>query len=747
MATMRQDPRNTPPTAQTGNPSKVVGSGGEVLKKSADNQSEEQTDWLDRARSAYFESTTYVDTNYRKSCEDSIRAFNSQHSTSSKYSQPQYEKRSRIFRPRIRSVMRKNEAAAAAAFFSNMDVVTVTAEDQTSKAAVISAEIMKALLQYRLTKSIPWYQTVLGGLQDAQSVGVVIGHVYWDYQEEDEEEEEEEESLKTLGDAADLGGDPEYPEQIKAPEGALVATAEGHLGEPTEGGYPETEPASPQEKKPKVRVDKPCVDLLPVENFRISPAANWVNPVESSPFLIELKPMYILDVKEKMRKGIWFELSDDVISRATDLKTDSTRQSREKEREDPASQDSAIDDYQIVWVQRHIHRRDGQDWEFHMMGNEALLTEPILLSEVVLHGIRPYVMGCAILETHKIYPSSVPALAKGLIDEGNEITNQRLDNVKFVLNKKWFVKRGKEADIAGLVRNVPGGVVMLDDPEKDVKEVNWQDVTASAFQEQLGINQEMDDLVGNFSPAQIMQATAMNAPARNMSMLANAQGTLVEYLLRTYVETFIQPVLRHLVKLEQKYETDEVILAMAAKNSKLMQRYGTDQITDKLLEQELTLTVNVGMGATDPMQKLNKFLLGMGHYVRMLEKPKPGLNMMEIGKEIFGLLGYRDGSRFFTSDNPQVAVLQQQLQQAMQIINQLKSKKDERAQVAMVGFHKGREKNQADLHKVVIHESNENKRALATHWATLHKEAGSHAMTRWTKNQEALKPKGAGRGK
>jgi len=44
-------------------------------------------------------------------------------------------------------------------------------------------------------------------------------------------------------------------------------------------------------------------------------------------------------------------------------------------------------------------------------------------------------------------PSSIPQLSKGLQEETNEVANQRIDNVKFVLNKKWFVKRGKEADV------------------------------------------------------------------------------------------------------------------------------------------------------------------------------------------------------------------------------------------------------------------------------------------------------------
>ena len=80
------------------------------------------TAWLNRARAAFETSTSYIDLNYRKSWEDSLSAFNNKHPGDSKYNSPAYEKRSRLYRPKTRAVIRKNEAAAATAFFSNMDV-------------------------------------------------------------------------------------------------------------------------------------------------------------------------------------------------------------------------------------------------------------------------------------------------------------------------------------------------------------------------------------------------------------------------------------------------------------------------------------------------------------------------------------------------------------------------------------------------------------------------------------------------
>lgn len=671
---MQPDPRNTPPTAQKASPS----AGSEAIQNQRRASAPVTvSQWLARAQSAYRSSTTYMDTNYRKAFDDSIRAFNSQHPSDSKYSQPAYEKRSRLYRPKTRSVIRKNEAAAAAAFFSNMDVLTVEALDMSSKAQVASASVMKQLVEYRLDKSIPWFLLVLGGFQDAQTVGVAICHNYWSY---------------TPGE--DTPDEPTADNVVKLPSA---------------------------KKKPKPRRDKPCMDLVPIENFRFDPSASWTDPIGTSPYIIHLMPMYAQDVHERMEAGEWFPIPDAQILAASSGMPDSTRGARNKDAEDPYALDvKDIDAYQIVWVQRHIHK-DGErgDVEFYTVGDTLMLCDPVPLEQVVFHGERPYVCGCCIIETHKPIPSSLPMIGKGLQDEANEVVNQSLDNVKFVLNKKWFVKRGKEADVAGLVRNVPGGVVMLDDPVNDVREISWPDVTGSSFETQNRINLDMDELLGNFNPAGLMAQGGQNSPARNMAMLGQSQGTLVEYLIRTYVVTFVIPCLRQLILLEQEYETDRVVMALAASRAQLFQRFGLDEITDELLDQELTLKVNVGMGATDPAQKLQKLLAGVTAFSNIVAKPAPGLNTSEVGKEIFANMGYQDGARFLTTDNPQVAQLEEALKGAMAQIQQLNEKLKEKSTQHIVGLQKTRETNQAKERINASQQENENKRSLATHFAAL----------------------------
>ena len=640
--------------------------GSEFGKKAAaEPTQEDKPNWKKRAKDALRFSTTYLDSNLRRQFDDSLRAFNNEHPSDSKYNTEGFRKRSNLFVPKTRAVIRKNEAAGAAAFFSNQDTVSVTALNQSIREEVVSADIMQQLLQHRLTKTIPWFQIVQGGLQDAQTMGACVAHIYWDY-----------------------------------------STRKDAKGELT-----------------KLR-DQPKVDLLALENLRIDPSCNWLDPINTSPYVIQLIPMYVGDVKERMSgpnpKGQRWYYYDNTYFRPENP-DDSTRTARMGNQQDPSQQKRSVSDYDIVWVHRHIHRWDGTDYEFYMLESEHFLTDPEPLEKTVFHGQRPYVMGICILETHKPIPTSVPKLVKGLQDDVNELKNQRFDNVRFVLNKRWFAKRGKNVDLASLVRNTPGGITLLDDPEGDVREITWPDVTASAYQEEDRNTQSFDDLIGNFSSSSIQMARSAREPARAMTLLQAPANILTEYLLKTYAVTFVQPVLRQLVMLEQHYETEETILAIAGQKAQAFQKFGIDRVTDDMLDRELTVNINVGMGATDPVTKLQKFILAMQSFAQIAVKPPPGVNLEEVLKEICALSGYQDGQRFTMGQNPEMIKLQQTIQALMQKVQMLTMHAKDKHEANVVKLVTARDKIHGDLAKTALQHKHENLQLYAQHLMMLDK--------------------------
>lgn len=605
-------------------------------------------DWLSIASEAYQQSTSYLDSNLRNEWTKALYAFQSRHAPDSKYNTDAFRHRSKVYRPKTRTLIRKIEAAACAAFFSNVDVIDATAVNQGDPKQVASAQVIKGLVQYRLTKSIPWFQVLMGGFQDASTMGAVCSYQYWRYRTEKRAHHVHEVDEET--------GEGKYDDQ----------------------GQPVLKKAHHDE----VVEDRPCIELQPLENIRIDAAADWMDPIHSSPYVIRLVPMYVYDVKEMMDltddktgQPKWKKAADQVIRSAMTRGLDATRMARANRREDPTTEGKVtLADFDIVWVHENFVRRKGKEWVYWTLGTEFLLTDPKELKDVYFHGIRPLEMGCAIIETHRTYPSGVPQLVEGLQRESNEVANQRLDNVKLVLNKHFIVKRGAQVDLRSLVRNVPGGITMATDPNADVKEMTFNDVTSSSYQEQNLLNLDFDGIGGDFNPAQLPHGKKGADTARGMQMMSAGANQMTEYLLRTVTVTWVERVLYQLVKLEQAYETDQVVMAIAAEKAQLLQRYGIDQVTDDLLDHELTITVNVGMGATDPNAKLQKLIMGLNEVGQIMgNQAMPPQMKSEAVKEIFGLLGYPDAKRFMGDgqQDPQITQLQQQLQQANQVIQQL----------------------------------------------------------------------------
>src|SRR5574343_1626034 len=95
---------------------------------------------LQLAREAYSGSTDYFDSNIRNRIEKDIRRFQSRFPPGSKYESDAYKHRSRVFRPKTRSMIRKNEAVAAEAFFSTLDMVSVQPNDESNDVQQASAE-------------------------------------------------------------------------------------------------------------------------------------------------------------------------------------------------------------------------------------------------------------------------------------------------------------------------------------------------------------------------------------------------------------------------------------------------------------------------------------------------------------------------------------------------------------------------------------------------------------------------------
>jgi hypothetical protein len=651
-----------PPTNGVGGMTIPEIAGGAVTGMSAMSSSGAHTgpgdSWcLEKAQAIYTNSKDYLEANITLAWERNLYHFRNEHGPGTPYVRSDW-RRARTFRPKTRANVKAQEAAHAAAAFATSDYLQITAVDMSNEQQVISSQITKNLTQGRL-ESVPWnwFVTCQGAYQDTKVYGVCISHQYWQF-------EQVEEIVPAMDD-----------------NGAQIM-----------GEHPETGATVPMGTSKKTTVkDLPMVDLLPPECFLFDPMCDWRNPAQTSPYLCMMVGMYAGEVVQRMKnpepktgQPLWRKYSlQQCLATRKENADNRTRRAREGHKRIDPTMESASPEFTMVWAHLNIMKEAGVDLAWWTLGTQLMLTDPVPLTDMYPHlkpGERPFVVGFSVVEAHRNYPAGDVEQIAPLQEEINSIANQRLDNVRLVLNKRYFIRRGSQMDLDALMRNVPGGGVMTNDPQKDVQIVNTPDVTSSSYQEQDRLSSDLSELVGGFG-AQEAQATGkMVDRAGSMDDVKGAAGSVQDYSIKLFFSTWMEPVLRQIVKMEQMYETDQTLLAVAAKKAPMWVRYGQSVVTDELLQQDLVTVVDVGMGNTDPVKRVQKLTFGIGQVMQLPDMARR-IKSPDVADEIMGAIGYKDSSRFFMNDQelqehqktappppipPEIQLKQQELQMHQQ---------------------------------------------------------------------------------
>jgi hypothetical protein len=275
-----------------------------------------------------------------------------------------------------------------------------------------------------------------------------------------------------------------------------------------------------------------------------------------------------------------------------------------------------------------------------------LLSEPVLLSEVIpwADGKRDYVSGNIEVETDRVYPSSAVSLISGLQKGLNELKNQRIDNVRQVLNRRYLYRAGSQVDVRALSKNIPGGLIGISAPgalDSHVTPLATPDVTNSSYQEEDRINLAFDDLSGSMAGSTVNSNRRMNETVGGMEMMQSAGNKIREMELRTISKTWVERLLRQIVQLEAMYETDTVAMTVAAKKAKLL------RVLPEYFAHTFSVSVNVGAGAVSPAQRMQRISTAISTVVQLVPDAAMAIQGEEIAKEVFGAAGFDNGDRFF----------------------------------------------------------------------------------------------------
>lgn len=595
---------------------------------------------------------------YRKAYD----ALHSRHSEGSKYIDPNWRrKRSSIFVPRTRTVMRKNAAALAASMFTSPDSIVVESEAKNNPVRSAAAAVLQQCLNYRLDRTsaksgIPWFLVVSGAHQDSQATGICYTKQFWEFE--------------TVTEAAT-----EIVHKQHYYEGSNDPVLDPNTGEPV------LEQEEKDVSKEYVTKDRPQSINYAPDNVMIDPTAYWISPEQRSGYLILRNPITHDDARVMLQnpgKGNekWLDVPDAVLERVQeDYTSKGVRTARASDRTDPyegrdgTSGGKKAPRSNIVWLYECFIRVEGVDYHFWSLGARAYASKVRTTRQAYPEqmGDRPVTRGYANIETYETNPDSPVELIAELQRELNDIRNLRIDTMKQALSPIAKVKQGTMFDFKQLQNRSGENTTIVVRNMDDLTFDRTPDVGASAYQETAQINADMDDLASVFAPSSVDTNRRLNETVGGMQLMNSSSNSVNEYDTRTFIETWAEPTLRQIVRLEQYYESDETVLAIAGDRAKL-ERFGVDSITDRDLEHEVSVRVNAGLGSADPIQKLQKLKGAMSVLAPMMSlfNKMTRVNAEEAVKEVMGLAGYHDGSRLFVFEDgpppPPAPILKMQAQ-------------------------------------------------------------------------------------
>lgn len=570
----------------------------------------------------------------------SYMAYHSRHWHSSKYETETYKYRSRLFRPKTRSAVQKNQATAAAALFSTNDAVSVRAEYEDDPQQSASAAVLAELLNYRLDRTsakggIPWFRVSMGAHEDAQITGICASKQYWDYRTFTKKHYNNQPKLQEDGTTPMMGMD----------------------------GQPEMDEVVTEEVK--VYADRPMIELLPAENVYVDLRAPWYDPIQEGSYAIVRYPMSIGALKQLMastnpRSPIeWLPIEETELANASrDYDDYGVRQARDGKnvRDAQRERDAPATPFQTVWVHENFMRFNGVDYCWWSLGANRFLSVVICTGDAYpqFHGFRPITYGVAALEPHVVYPQSPVESWQPIQAETNDLINLNLDALRQSIEPLTKVKTGSLFDARQLrMRGAAGANVVVRNME-DIEFDRIPEPSGQVYMQQNHLNADFDDLAGIFSGSSVQTNRSMNETVGGMRLLAGSANALSEFNLRIWVETWVEPTIRQTLQNIQYYESDEKAISLAGQRAKLVEKYGVSEITDELLEAEVRVAVNVGIGAADPMQRMTKLQLALQTLasVAPFADRMVKINMEEIIREVMGVAGYKEGMKFFTFADP-----------------------------------------------------------------------------------------------
>lgn len=131
----------------------------------------------------------------------------------------------------------------------------------------------------------------------------------------------------------------------------------------------------------------------------------------------------------------------------------------------------------------------------------------IILRDTRSDKFRPYPYDIPLVDDRYVpvpgefYGMGIPEILRDLQADKNTVRSQRRENVDLILNKILKLRSGADVDIDTL-KFFPGAIWMVEDIERDIRELDLRDVTQSAYQEEEHLDMDMERATGQYRYSQ-----------------------------------------------------------------------------------------------------------------------------------------------------------------------------------------------------------------------------------------------------
>jgi hypothetical protein len=534
--------------------------------------------------------------------------FNMVHENKALETDPRYKHRSKLYIPKARNALMRKVAAYVSTYFSNPDVVNIQPRLKNDKLMEDAAKLLFAAVNFRLKYSLNFFLNAIFAFMDVMKYGRGILTVSWDYIEEKSK------GIEPIMDDSTLEPVPQTVEIVS------------------------------------VLKDEPVMRHVNLSRLFLSPNADPIDPINSSPCLIEKMPVFIYEAMQRFKSKEWKTPKDINLEDENCLSAYAWEPTEFDEDIYPESQYDfdKNKEWQQIEVWRCFVKVNGVDVFFLSLGGEHMLTDLEDAEEKFPCEGRPYVMGGALPDNGTVYWPSFLEAVEGLQKELNAIRNQRRDNVTLALNKKVLVRRTAGIDLASLLYSRPGAPVLGDDiGDMAVRELMYQDVTSSSYKEQQVTEQNFEEVTGITPYNMGTQRPGMNTTATGVGILTEEANTGIVMEMSILNETMMIPVLEMVTQFVQAYESENVLRHVADKEG-----IDFDTVWNReAIEGKYDVEIQAGVGSTSREMKFRNLGMIIDRAMAMNQSyGLPVMNVIEMVRDALPLAGQKNADRYINQN-------------------------------------------------------------------------------------------------